>query len=96
MGDEFFFDKSSLERDGDSLTFWSKVNHAERVNGGLSSKVQDTVNCRSRERIRRYLTIYGDRDNRGRVITSGNPEGKWRPIAPDTVEWQVMLFVCRK
>jgi len=97
IGDEFFVDKSSLQRDGDSVTFWAKDNYGERTTqGALSAKVQETVNCRRREKIMRYYINYDDKDNRGRVIVSGNPEDKWRPIPPGTVAWDVMQFVCRK
>jgi len=94
---DLFFDKSSLQRDGDSVTFWVKVNYKERgTNGDLSAKVQETVNCRRREKIMRYIMTFDDIDNGGRLINSGDPKDKWKPIAPETVNWSIMQFVCRK
>jgi len=45
-GDTFFVDKSSLQRDGDSVTFWRRTNYKERdTDGDLSSRIQTTINC---------------------------------------------------
>jgi len=97
LGHVFFVDKSSLQRDGASVTFWTKGNYAERaMDGALSGKGQFTINCQRRERILRYIMTYDDKDHRGRLLVSGDPKDKWIPIAPETVDWEMMLFVCRK
>ena len=94
-GDTFFIDKSSLQRDGDSVTFWVRTNFSVRKHGDLSAKTQETVNCRRRETIIRYMMFYDDIDNRGRLTSSLDPKDKWKPIAPETAFWSQMLFVCR-
>ena len=96
-GDVFFVDKSSLQKDGDSVTFWYRTNYVERSPAGaLSHKIQKTVNCHRREQIGRYVMGYDDIDNRGRLTTSGDPNDRWAPIPPESMHWEMMLFVCRK
>ena len=95
-GDVFYIDKSSLQRDGDSVTFWTRINNKERTRlGDLSSRIQETINCRTRESIMRYVMTYDDIYNRGRLTDSFNPMRKWEPIPPETILWEKMLFVCR-
>lgn len=95
-GVTYFIDESSLQKDGDSVTFWVRSNYKERVMGDLSVKSQETINCRRREIIARYAMFYDDTDNRGRVTGSGVPKSTWTPIAPETINWTKMLFVCLK
>ena len=93
----YFVDKSSLQRDGNSVTFWTKVNFKNRSSyGDLSNKVQLTINCSRRETIFRYMMFYDDIDNGGRLTDSFDPKDNWQPIAPETVKWSIMEFVCRK
>ncbi len=96
VGDSLWIDKNSIQKSGDSITFWSRRNFKERdVNGNFSSKVQRTVNCRTRETIPRYYMFYDDINNMGNVtgnFAAINP--KWIPIPPDTVLWGLYQFVC--
>lgn len=96
--DIFFIDYNSIQKSGDSVTFWVRSNFNERtMNGNLSDKVQLTINCRRQERIGRYYIFYDDINNNGR-ITSSSPaiEPKWEPIAPDTINWSLYEVVCKK
>jgi hypothetical protein len=96
-GSIFFIDRSSLQRDGDTATFWMRVNYKERrEQNELSVKYQQIINCRRRERIVRYVMAHDDIDNRGHLISSFDPKDTWTPIPPETTLWNVMLFVCRK
>lgn len=96
-GDEFFIDESSTQRDGDSVDFWTKINYKERGSSGeLSLKVQERINCRRREHVNRYLYLYDDADNRGRILASFAPQTGWVPVAPESMNWLTMQFVCRK
>lgn len=95
-GDMFFVDKNSYQKSGDSITFWQRDNYVERDKfGDLSSKSQLTINCRTRERIRRFLMTYDDINNQGVVTHSAVSKDSWKPIAPDTVNWALMMHVCK-
>uniref|UniRef100_UPI004048A692 surface-adhesin E family protein n=1 Tax=Rheinheimera sp. TaxID=1869214 RepID=UPI004048A692 len=97
-GNEFFIENSSIQRDGNSVTVWTKTNFADRDNqGNLSSKVQRTFNCVRREVVGRYYMTYDDIDNRGKLTYSGHATSsiRWIPIAPDSIDWAIMDLVCR-
>jgi hypothetical protein len=95
--ESFFIEQNSIQRSGDSVTFWRRVNNAQRdSNGNYSSKVQFTVNCRTQEMIMRYLMFYDDLNNSGKLTDSFsaiNPN--WRPIAPDSMDSAVLRTVCK-
>lgn len=93
--DRVFLDMASIQRNGDSVTYWTKTNFSQRRRtGALSTMEQATMNCRRREVIDRYLILFDDVDHGGRQIASGEPRSAWKPIAPDTVRWAEMEFIC--
>ena len=96
-GDLFFIDANSIQKSGDSYTAWLKNNYAKRdVDGDLSSKIQRTINCRTREIINRYLIFYDDIDNTGKITSNFNGKSGWQPIPPDSVNWIIYKYVCNK
>ena len=93
----FFIDASSIQKSGDSYTFWQKTNFDKRRdNGDLSSKVQRTFNCRTRESIYRYMMFYDDIDNNGNLTGSFKPNGDWNPIPPESTSWRFYEYVCNR
>ena len=93
----FFVDANSIQKSGDSYTFWEKVNYPERNKwGAFSSKNQRTVNCRTRESIFRFMIFYDDIDNAGKLTNSFDPKDSWEPIPPDSVNWASYKYVCDK
>ncbi len=94
--DDFYIERNSVQKDGDSVTFWVRRNFAERAqNGDLSEKIQRTINCRRREVTLRFIHTYDDIDNAGKQTSNFKPNASWAPIAPDTVMWSIMRFVCK-
>lgn len=84
-GTHYFVDTDSIQKDGNSVTFWEKVNYGKRdPDGALSDKSQWIINCKTRESSLRYMVLYDDYDNDGRVIFNGKMSGKWNPIVPET------------
>ena len=95
-GDVFFIDKNSIQKSGDSTTYWRQTNFPKRDKyGHLSSKTQSTINCRTREIINRYIMVYDDINNKGKLTYSFDPKDSWEPIAPDTVNWTFLENVCK-
>ena len=96
IGDKYFVDKNSIQKQGYSITFWVRTNYKERDNfGDLSSKIQRTINCRTREQIGRYFMFYDDVNNDGQVTGNTKPQvSSWTPVAPDTVFWGLFKFAC--
>jgi hypothetical protein len=96
IDDDVFVDRGSIQTQGDSITFWSRMNYKQRDEfGDLSSKVQFTINCRTREVIMRFSMFYDDIDNGGKLRKSNKTSDSWSPIAPDTVFWGLYKFVCK-
>ena len=96
-GDTFFVDQNSIQKNGDSSTHWVITNYSKRdVDGDLSSKIQQTINCRTRESINRFLIFYDDIDNKGKITSNFVSKSGWRPIPPDTKNWAIHNFVCSK
>lgn len=98
-GATYFIDTQSIQRSGDSVTFWEKTNLLSRTpTGELSSKVSLTINCRTRELISRYFMFYDDINNQGKLTSSFAvpPSEKWEPISPDSVAEAEMKFVCKR
>lgn len=96
--DIFYIDMNSLQRSGDSVTFWTKVNFGKRdEQGDLSDKSQRTINCRTREVILRWLMTYDDINNMGKNTASFEPKrSSWRPIPPDSMSSRIYEVVCRR
>ena len=94
--DDYFVDKSSIQTQGNSVTFWYRSNYKQRTEfGDLSSKVQSTINCRTREIIARYSMFYDDIDNGGQLTIAKKPNPYWAPIPPNTVVWNLYKFICK-
>ena len=95
-GTVFFIDNNSMQKSGDSITYWESANYSQRdVYGTLSAKVQSTINCRTREKIMRYSMYYDDINNTGKLTSNGDVKDSWTPIAPDSVVWSQFVFVCK-
>ncbi len=96
-GDVLFVDISSIQRSGNSVTFWSKMNFGKRDSlGDLSSKTQREINCRTRELKNLYLMTYDDFDNQGRLTHSDKfRDQSWTPIPPETLNDATRRFVCK-
>jgi len=95
--DVFFIDVNSIQKSGDSYTFWVKTNNGKRAsNGALSAISQQAINCRSRESITKHVIMYDDVDGKGKVIASADPKLGWYPIPPDTIIWAYYSVMCNK
>ena len=95
-GNVFFIDTNSIQKSGDSYTYWVKLNFSNRDVDGLSSKSQRSINCRTRETIARYIINYEDIDNSGKIISSFSPTRGWIPIAPESVNSAFYDYLCDK
>lgn len=94
--DVVFIDNNSFQKSGDSVTYWRRMNYKKRTaSGTLSTLVQQTINCRTREIIMRYLMLYDDINNNGKLTSSFDPKDSWEPIAPGTVRWSLLEHVCK-
>ena len=96
-GDTYFIDTNSIQKSGDSQTFWTKSNYGVRSSyGDLSTKVQRTINCRTRELITRHFISYDDTNNNGKITSNFSASNQnWNPVSPDSVMWGFYSFICK-
>ena len=94
----FYVDTQTIQKSGNSVTYWEKNNYFKRDEfGDLSRKINATINCRTKERKLLYLMTYDDFDNGGKLTSSITPPKQdWKPIAPETVAESIMKYLCRK
>ncbi len=97
-----FIDTQSIQRSGNSVTYWEKVNNSTRTKqGDLSSKLQKTINCVTRDFRVLYFIFYDDLNNQGKVTSSFSadtlPEDlkSWRPIVPESVMESSRKYLCK-
>ena len=91
----YLVDTQSIQKNGNSVTFWYRINYKTRDKyGELSVKVNGTINCKTKESQDNYAIYYDDLDNNGNITQSLSPKKYWTPIPPDTVFEGVMKFVC--
>lgn len=94
---EFSIDSKSIQKNGDSITFWTRRNYAQRTKDGiLSTKDQITINCRTRDRTFRYMQTFDGNNNSGKIIDTFQTDSKWEPIPPETIMWTYFEFVCKR
>jgi hypothetical protein len=95
--DRFFIDVNSIERSGDSVTYWVKVNNAARdADGTMSAKIQQTINCRHRQFVSRYIIAYDELDNNGRILVARETKRSWSPIPPETMIYSHSQLLCER
>ena len=95
-GNKVFVESNSIKKNGSLITYWNRVNLSKKTSNGTSSfKAQETINCKQKEKITRYVQSFSDLNNSGEIIASFNPNDIWRPIAPDSVDWSLYKFICK-
>ncbi len=93
----YFVDTNSIKRNGNSVTFWKKVNLNKRDSGGsLSAKLLMTANCRTRENTVREVVTYDDEDARGLVLVNVEIKTNWEKVDRDKLNLALYNFVCKR
>lgn len=96
LEDSYFIDVKSLKKNGNSVTYWMKVNHRERNKAGnLSAKLLMSVNCRTRENTVREVIAYDDEDARGLITLNVQVKGNWEKVDRDKINLSQYNFVCK-
>jgi hypothetical protein len=90
-GSSYEIDRESLNRDGNSVTFWLKVHYGPDAPKGPSDGyvARRKVNCTDRS----YQDLQTDYQKDGKVIQSSGVE-ELRFAAPDTIAASVVQSAC--
>jgi len=95
LGDEFFLDKNSIQKNGDIINFWRRQNFASKTDdGNFSSKVQASINCQTSEQLTRSMIFYDKKNNLGKITKNFTVNDSWKPIPSGAVSWYFMQQVC--
>lgn|GEM_PF-1780681 len=93
----YFVDINSIKKNGNSVTFWKKMNLSKRdSSGSLSYKFLITVNCRTRENTVREVISYDDEDARGLVIMNVEIKTNWEKVDKSKLALSLYNFICKK
>lgn len=92
----FYVDKETIKKEGNLVKVWVLINYKKAGRSGqLSSKHKQEYDC-AKERTRDVsVTGYSRNMGKGDVIATGHYLSEWSEIAPDTVQREVMQFVCK-
>ena len=95
-----YFDPDTVHRSGDVVTLWALFDYKtiQSIVGGpwLSSKAQRQFDCvKNRVRLLGYMTFTGNMGT-GDPVFSNSQESKWEPIAPDSMDRNLLDVACSK
>ena len=91
----YFVNTSSIERKGDTVTFWIRNNYVTRGSSGeLSAKNRVSINCVRSEWTFRHVSLYDDIDAEGMIVLSRDMPSDWHSISPKTVLSASAKLVC--
>lgn len=96
---DIYIDKSSVKRNGSTVTYWSMHNKklATLVNqssSDYSSKYKVIQDCKNEESKMVYFATYDKPMGEGKVVESGNWDGKPTPTIPGSVGYIEMKYAC--
>jgi hypothetical protein len=93
-----YVDPATVRHKGDLVKIWIlydyKVEQTTRGKSYWSVRSQQQFDCA--EERQRYLayTFFSDKMGTGNVVKSGSDEGKWSPVAPESVAGNLWNIVC--
>jgi len=99
-GTTFFYDPTSIIRDGNMVKYWELENYPEPLVAGniilLSSKIQMLVDCQNKKYKNLNIFDYSKSFATGDLVkidlTGNSP---WNPITPGSVDNALFDFVCK-
>ena len=100
-GDVFFYDKSSVKRNGNKVKVWRYVNYSpnnektKSVNMS-SSRGLDEIDCVNENRKILSLHTFTKPNLQGDMFDATNPNPTTDYISPDSTQAVLMKLVCKK
>ncbi len=94
-GNIFYVDFSTLRKDGDTRTFWLKLNYHQITSGGESSaRSKEILDCKREVYSTIHFTGFTGPNLSGAITVNGPRQIKWMHIAPNTVDALIMQAIC--
>jgi hypothetical protein len=92
---QYFQDYDSFIKDGDLVSYWTRLNYLTGEKQGKSQGFFYIMDCKKREYKIRYTIIYSEKNFRGEKIESKYDTVNWTPIVPDTAADRTFNKYCR-
>lgn len=92
---EYFHDYDSFIKEGDLLSYWTRINYLSEDKRGKSQGYFYIMDCKKREYKIRYVIIYSEKNFRGEKIESRYDTKDWTPIISDSAADQTFNKYCR-
>lgn len=97
-GNAIHLDTQGMTRKGYIVYIWQLKNLAHPdPNGALSIRSQVEFDCRFHQSRTMWITLHSERDEGGRVISSGMvPSPSWVPATEGSVDFTLLDYACRR
>ncbi len=96
----FYIDKSTIQKNGQYLRVWEKIEYSEKSDMAIKSNVRSTrtyveIDCREKKaRVLSFTSFTSP--NLINQKNSSNQTQEWEFIAPKTIFDSVLIQVCKK
>ena len=93
-----YIDPATIRREGDLIKYWALSNiRVRNKEGNMSWRTREELDCKKERYRTTSLTSFRDSMLGGRITSNFNfPNAEWNYIAPDTLDEEVMKYVCAK
>ncbi len=92
-----YIDPAKIKKDGNLRRAWELQDLKQRdTDGEMSRRALQEYDCKEDRCRVLSISVHSEAMAGGKVIMSGEVNGKWKYIAPDTVSATVLSFVCAK
>ena len=93
-----YVDPTTIKREGTLLKYWTLTDLKVRSKKGyMSFRSREELDCKKERYRTTSLTSFRDSMLGGRITSNFNfPNAEWNYIAPDTLDEEVMKYVCAK
>jgi hypothetical protein len=93
----FYIDPAKIKKGGNLRRVWELQDLKQRDNDGeMSRRGLQEYDCEEERSRVLSMSTHSEAMTGGKVIMSGELNGKWKYIAPNTVSATVLSFVCAR
>ena len=100
-GHTIYVDSATIHKNGKNVKMWilsdyMKAQELAYLPLYLSIKNHTEFNCEEKQIKKLYVSYHSKQMGGGKVIYSDNSPDKWSTASPDSIDWELCIFACRK
>ena len=97
----FYVDATTILKNGNNVKMWGLIDYKKAQELPflplyMSIKNQYEFNCKEEQTKVLYKSYHAKNKGRGKVIYSDNNPENWSPAPPDSIDKELLKFVCGK